>query len=194
MISRRDFLRSAAGVTLLALGPIDDGLFAAPALFDSPRLPLFTVLPYIQPGSGSALKDGDEPMVLAWQTLEGAADFVVDFGPSDRYGRVARCERRPRASGHGGDREPRLNWTAVIDGLQLAQKYFYRVRGNGLTLAEGYFTTRQPRGRRIRFVSFGDNSYGDISDRAIAYHRYQQHPDFVMNCGDNVYESGTDDE
>jgi len=80
------------------------------------------VLPYIQPVSGSSLKDGDEPMVVAWQTLEDAADFVVDFGPSERDGRVARCERRPRASGHGGDREPRLNWTAAIDGLQVAQK------------------------------------------------------------------------
>ena len=43
-------------------------------------------------------------------------------------------------------------------------------------------------------MAFGDNSYGDISDRAIAYHTYKQNPDFVMNCGDNVYESGTDDE
>jgi predicted MPP superfamily phosphohydrolase len=68
------------------------------------------------------------------------------------------------------------------------------VRGNGQTLAEEYFTTRQPRGQRIRFVAFGDNSFGDISDRAIAYHAYQQHPDFVMNCGDNVYESGLDSE
>jgi hypothetical protein len=61
-------------------------------------------------------------------------------------------------------------------------------------LAEGYFTTRQPRGQRIRFVAFGDNSYGDISDRAIAFHAHQQHPDFVMNCGDNVYDSGLDNE
>ena len=87
-----------------------------------------------------------------------------------------------------------MNWTTTIDGLGLGEKHFYRVRGNGVTLAEGYFTTRQPRGRRIRFVSFGDNSYGDISDRAIAYQTYRQHPDFVMNCGDNVYESGTEDE
>lgn len=30
MLSRRDFLRSAGGITLLAFDPIDDGLFAAP--------------------------------------------------------------------------------------------------------------------------------------------------------------------
>jgi len=194
MISRRDFLRSAGGVTVLALTPMGDGLFAAPASLDGPRLPLFTVVPYIQPGLGSVLLDGRESVVVAWQTFEGVADFAVDFGATDRYGREARCDARPRASGRGGDAEARLNWTAVLDGLALGRKYFYRVRGNGLTLAAGYVTTRQPRGQRVRFVSFGDNSYGDISDRAIAYHTYQQHPDFVMNCGDNVYESGTDDE
>jgi phosphodiesterase/alkaline phosphatase D-like protein len=132
-------------------------------------------------------------MVVAWQTLAGVADFDVDFGATERYEHDACCEQRPRASTRGGETD-RLNWTATIDGLSPGRQYFYRVRGDGLTLAEGYFTTWQPRGRRVRFVSFGDNSYGDISDRAIAYHTYRQHPDFVMNCGDNVYECGTDDE
>jgi hypothetical protein len=131
-------------------------------------------------------------MVVAWQTHVGEAKFVVEYGSSKSYGRHAITQYSPRVSSR--DKEPRTNWVAIIDGLSLGEKYFYRVRGNGLDLAEGYFTTRQPRGQRIRFVSFGDNSYGDISDRAIAYHTYSQHPDFVMNCGDNVYESGTEDE
>jgi hypothetical protein len=194
MITRRDLLRSAGGVTLLALRPAGHGLFAAQASADGPRLPLFTTLPYIQPGSGSRLEEGDESMIVAWQTQMGHADFAVDFGPSERYGHTATCDHRVRVSGRGGDGEPRLNWTAMIDGLGLAQTCFYRVRGSGQVLAEGYFTTRQPRGGTIRFVAFGDNSYGDISDRAIAYHAYRQNPDFVMNCGDNVYESGTENE
>ena len=192
-MNRRDFLKSAGGVTFLALMPVERGVFAAPAS-SGPRLPLFTVLPYIQPGSASTLADGRESMVVAWQTYLGGADFTIDYGPTERYGRSVAVERRQRVAGRGGDAEARANWTATLDGLDLARKYFYRVRGNGEPLAEGYFTTRQPRGRRIRLVSFGDNSYGDISDRAIAYHSYQQHPDFVMNCGDNVYESGTENE
>jgi hypothetical protein len=193
MVSRRDFLRSAGGVTVLALTPFGDGLFAAPA-GNGPRLPFFTVVPYVQPGNNSRLVEGHESVVVAWQTLDGVADFGVEWGETERYGRMAACASTPRAAGHGGDAERRLNWTATLDALSLGHKYFYRVKGNGQTVAEGYVTTRQPRGRRIRFVAFGDNSYGDISDRAIAYHTYQQHPDFVMNCGDNVYESGTDDE
>jgi hypothetical protein len=69
------------------------------------------------------------------------ASFVLDFGSSERYGRTAACERSARVSGRGGDGEPRLNWTATISGLAPGQKHFYRVRGNGTTLAEGYFTT-----------------------------------------------------
>ena len=65
---------------------------------------------------------------------------------------------------------------------------------NGERLAEGYFTTRKKRGDAVRFVAFGDNSFGDISDRMIAYQTYQARPDFVMNTGDNVYENGLDDE
>ena len=99
-----------------------------------------------------------------------------------------------RVSGPGGAARGASTGTPRSRGWSLGRKYYYRVRGNGQTLAEGYFTTRQPRGQKIRFVAFGDNSYGDISDRAIAYHAYQQHPDFVMNCGDNVYESGLDNE
>ena len=68
MITRRDFLRSAGGVTALALTPVGRGLFAAPAALDGPRLPLFTTLPYIQPGSASFLKPGQETMVVTWQT------------------------------------------------------------------------------------------------------------------------------
>jgi len=194
MITRRDFLRSAGGVTVLALSPAGRGVFAAPRSFDGPRLPLFTTLPYIQPGSGSLLREGEESTVVAWQTQVGDADFVVDFGPSEGYGRTAACEHRSRVSGRGGDGEPRINWTATIGGLGPGQEYFYRVHGSGKRLAEGGLSSGLRRRRRISFVAFCDNSYGDISDRAIAYHTYRQNPDFVMNCGDNVYESGTENE
>ena len=193
-IGRRDFLRSAGGVTFLALSPFGRHAFAAPDPVGGPRLPLFTALPYIQPGSNSRLTHGQESMVIAWQTHPDKADFSVEFGPTERYGNTVTVSCLPRQSGRGGDVEGRLNWHAEVSGLDLGQKYYYRVRGNGQPLAEGYFTTRQPRGQRTRFVAFGDNSFGDLSDRAIAYHAYQQHPDFVMNCGDNVYDSGLDSE
>src|SRR5262249_43239219 len=100
MISRRTFLRSAGGVTVLALRPLGKGLFAAPAA-EGPRLPLFTTLRYIQPGSASPLVDGAESMVVAWQTQAGEADFALDIGLSGSYGRSLICEQAARVSGRG---------------------------------------------------------------------------------------------
>ena len=68
------------------------------------------------------------------------------------------------------------------------------MRCNGDPVVEGWFTTRQPSGRRVRFVAFGDNSFGGEGERAIAFHAYNTHPDFVINTGDNVYEGGLDNE
>ena len=191
-LTRRDFLRSAGGITFLALIPVGRGLFAAPPPLA--ELPIFTALPYVQPGPEGRLVEGAETARLAWQTLPTPADFTAEFGRDERYGRRAEIARTERAYDGKGEKDGRFNYVCAFAGLALGTEYRYRVRGNGETIAEGYFTTRQPRGRPCRFVAFGDNSYGDISDRAIAYQAYRARPDFIMNTGDNVYESGLDDE
>jgi hypothetical protein len=194
-LTRRQFLRSAGGVTFLALVPLGRGLFAATDGSAPDRtLPLFTALPYLQPGDGSVLTEGKESVVVAWQTNVIPATFTVEYGPTRQYGQSAQISRAQTWGGDMEDGEPRTNYRADLSGLSLGHRYEYRVRCNGKTLAEGYFTTRQPRGRKIRFAAFGDNSYGDISDRAIAYQAYLAHPDFVMNTGDNVYDNGLDNE
>ena len=193
-ISRRHFLRSAGGVTFLALSlPGADcsprrggGRRATAALYALPVHPAGSE----QPASGGPGVDGRRVA-----DVRRRRRVLVEFGATTAYGTAAVVTHSTRDAGRGGDAEQRYNWTADAAGLSLgAQVLLPRPRQRTQTLAEGYFTTRQPRGHRIRFVAFGDNSYGDISDRAIAYHTYKQHPDFVMNCGDNVYESGTDDE
>ncbi len=195
LITRRQFLRAAGGVTFLALTPIGKGLFAAPDPGpNAPVLPFFTVLPYLQPGAVSVLTEGQESLLVCWQTQARPADFLVEFGPGKSYGKTARVAATPRFSGDAGEGEGRLNYTATMAGLNLNTTYYYRVRGNGQILAEGYFQTRKPRGAKTRFVAFGDNSFGDISDRAIAYQTYRARPDFIMNTGDNVYDGGLDNE
>jgi len=206
-LSRRRLLEAAGGITFLALAPNGRGAFAfapdnaaapAPANGSSGRLPVFTALPYLQPGGkGSVLVEGQESVVIAWQTDETPADFqVLVSGPGGKGAEraVAAPTRASRPSGGGGDGESRYVYAATLDGLKLGTRYGYRVRMNGKPLAEGYFTTRAPRGRKVRFATFGDNSFGEISDRMIAYQAYQARPDFVMNTGDNVYENGLVDE
>jgi hypothetical protein len=189
-LSRRQFLRSAGGITFLALSPVGRGLFAAT---DAPvALPLFTALPYVQPGPNGQLKAGAEAVRLAWQTEPREADFTVEFGRDDKYGRTAAVARTQRSYPAGVEPAGRYNYVVTFEQLDLATEYHYRVKGNGTVIATGYFTTRQPRGGKIRFAAFGDNCNGDPSDHAIAYQVYQAHPDFVMNTGDNVYENGLD--
>ena len=183
-LTRRRFLQSAGGLSFLALTPVARNLFAAPQNANSP---LFTAMPYIQPGENSALIQDAESVVIAWQTQAQPAQFRCEFGPTERYGRTAPIER---TQVWAGEDIPRFHYAVKPSNLKLGTRYFYRVSCNGELLLAGYFTTRQPRGARIRFATFGDNSLGAASDRAIAFQAYQTHPDFILNTGDNVYNRG----
>jgi hypothetical protein len=194
-ITRRDLLKAAGGLTFVALVPAARGRFEPTRWLPSRHgLPLFTALPYVQPGNHSRLARAEAGMVLAWQTDATPAEFTVEFGPTVRHGSRAPVIASRRWSGDASDGEWRLNYAADFPGLRLGTTYQYRLRAGAERIAEGYFTTRKPRGAPMRFVAFGDNSYGGLSDRAIAYHAYQARPDFVMNTGDNVYEGGLDNE
>lgn len=200
-VSRRDLLQIAGGITFFALAPtmggsaiLRKGAAGEPrANFGKGPLPLFTAMPYLQAGSeGSKLVEGQESIVIAWQTNEIRADYKVLYGTKnfDEEADVMVV----RAQGKGKEFEPKLNHTVTLKNLKLNTKYSYRVMMNGEKLLEGYFTTRKGRGTPTRWVSFGDNSFGDISDRAIAFEAYNAKPDFIMNTGDLVYNSGTDGE
>lgn len=195
-VSRRQFFRTAGGATLLAIAPSLSALSAAAPEIARPdaSLPLFTALPYVQPGAGSALTPGQDGKVIAWQTTVVPANFTLEYGPTEKLGHTAPIEHTQRWSGDTDDGEGRFNYAATLGGLALNKAHFYRLRSAGRTIAEGRFLTRKPRGQKMRFVAFGDNSYGDISDRAIAYQTYLAKPDFVMNSGDNVYDGGLDNE
>ncbi len=187
-ITRRRFLQIAGGTTFLALIPLTRGCYALPADGTRRNNLLFTALPYLQPGNNSRLIDGHESVVIAWQTENKAAHFQVAWGASEHYGQGATVSHNARTSGDRG--EMRLVYSATIPNLKLGRRYFYVVKCDGQTVLKGFFTTRQPRGSSTRFVAFGDNSYGGVSDHRIAYQAWKARPDFVMNTGDNVYDAG----
>ena len=193
-ISRRELLKAAGGLTFLALVPAARGRFVLEPSSLARAEPVFTALPYVQPGDNSRLVPDQESTVLAWQTDASSADFTVVYGRTARYGHAARLSVTRRGSVDGADAEARLNYAAEFAGLALGTRYHYRVSLGERTIAEGYFTTRKPRGAATRFVSFGDNSLGDMSERAIACRAYRARPDFVLNVGDNVYGAGLDHE
>ncbi|RYG25603.1 metallophosphoesterase family protein, partial [bacterium] len=160
----------------------------------SKPIPVFTSLPYLQPGPyGGRLVESQESIVVRWQTDTTPARYTLTYGERGTEHK-AQVTTTPR--GREGRRvtEMRLNHAVALANLDLAKRYRYRLSMDGEPFAEGWFTTRKPRGKKTRFVVFGDNSYGTMSDRAIAYHAYQARPDFVLNTGDTVYYEGRDSE
>lgn len=191
-LSRRSLFQAAGGLTLLSLVP--EATSTEPVPKGNAPLPLFTALPYLQPGPGGhRLVEGEESVVVAWQTTGIPAAFGLTYGEK---GTETRAEVALGIRGRGAARsgDVRMNYTARLEGLRLGTRYRYRVSMDGKPFAEGWLTTRKPRGRKTRFVAFGDNSMGDVSDRANAYQAYLAKPDFVINTGDNVYAQGPDDE
>ena len=177
-MTRRELLQAAGGLTFLGL--------TSSAQSADPAQPLFTALPYLQPGPNN-----DTSLIIAWQTDGKPADFrVIVEGKAD----ALTPTRTERLTGSVDDGEKRFNYATLVSDLAPNRRYKYQVTLTGKRIAEGWFTTRKPRGVKTRFVTFGDNSFGDISDRMIAYQAFKALPDFVMNTGDNVYEDGTDDE
>ncbi|MGC4045523.1 MAG: metallophosphoesterase [Armatimonas sp.] len=196
-MTRRTLLKTAGGITYLALTPLlEAGHFAFGASEDPL---LFTAQPYIQPGPNSTLKEDSESVVLAWQTEDRDAAFTVEYGQTPKSFQKATVEQALRlpkteSTTPTNDGRGRRNYSAPLSNLKLQTKYYYRVMLNNTLLAEGYFTTRKKRGTRTRFVAFGDNAHGGLGERAIAFHAYNARPDFIMNTGDNVYSSGLDHE
>ncbi|WP_395090396.1 metallophosphoesterase [Armatimonas sp.] len=182
-MTRRELLRAAGGLSFLALIPAERG-FALPG--SDPAQPLFTALPYLQPGPHN-----DTSLIIAWQTDHKSASFTVKV---EGLTEALTPRRTERLSGEGEDFETRFNYAVSVPTLAAGKRFRYQVFMDEKRIAEGWFTTQKPRCVKTRFVAFGDNSFGDISDRMIAYQAFKALPDFVLNTGDNVYEDGTDDE
>ncbi|BAC89904.1 purple acid phosphatase family protein [Gloeobacter violaceus] len=180
--------------------------------------------PYIQPGDAGDFGTADQ-MVIAWQTEANGPDlYTVDFGKTPRYGR--RVIARGRMVNHYLSSDPhlpqpstasgaRMNYHALLGGLEYETRYFYCVRGPGLPL-EGFcasFYTRKRSGA-FSFLVVGDQGFFHPSETQKPYlHKYQARiayamsrleelkfpgtpalprPDFILNTGDNVYIRGSE--
>ena len=172
-MSRRELLRAAGGLTFLALLPVGRGLFALPVTDGdaatgpvTPDRPiLFTAAPYIQPGPGGGpLVEGGESMVLAWQTDDTPAEFIVEYGSTPSYGHRAELRVARRGGSSKSETSARLNYAALLTGLRLGAVYYYRVHpANGFAVQVRYDTdTGQEDLRMVRD--------GDVAAIASGFH------------------------
>ena len=204
-INRRDLLKTAGGLTAaLTVSSLFDSplvfaqqdkrnpLSSLPPVRGGEPIPLFTALPYLQPGAmgGAFPRAGaEDSLVIAWQTDLLPANFTLECDNGARINATIQTNERPL--GAGDDAEGVRDHAVMIQGLQPGKPYRYRLLVDGKPVFENRFMARKRRGTKTRFVAVGDNSFGDISDRMVAYQTYQAHPDFVVNTGDVVYEDAT---
>ena len=204
-MNRRDLFKTASGITLaLTVGSALDPRHAfaqvesTPASQNPPRggdpLLLFTAQPYLQPGAfgGPLPKSGTgDTIAIAWQTFANTPGaYRVEVNGHRSKARFAtRIDRWQTMTPRSYATMP-LRCPACKRGSSTAIAFCMKAS----QCLKAAFTARKGRGTKTRFVSFGDNSYGDISDRYIAFQTFQARPDFVVNTGDVVYEDGTVDE
>lgn len=216
---RRRFTRPSSLSTIMGLA-----CSAATLTLVQPALCQVTYKPYVQPGGEGSFGPHDQ-MVIAWQTDESAPSsaYSVEFeGPGGVGGSVRVAGRvidnylaadpslpvPPTAPG------PRVNYTALIAGLDFDTDYAYRVRGPGLP-AEGFrasFHTRKT-GGTFSFLVQGDEGFfpGETSSSFLAdfearivhlmndvqtLHFPGEPPlpdaDLALVAGDNVYTYGSE--
>lgn len=204
-MNRRDLLKTFGGFSAtLTLGALLDSrnvfaeapnpLQSLPPTNGGEPLPLFTALPYLQPGAngGPLPRAGQtDSIVVAWQTdlVPVTYSLECENGTQVTLNRVSE-----RFLGEGEDGERVNDHSATITGLIPGKSYKYQLRVDGKSVFASHITARKGRGMKTRFVAFGDNSNGDISDRYIAHQSFLAKPDFLVNTGDVVYEDATVDE
>jgi hypothetical protein len=88
-----------------------------------------------------------------------------------------------------------MDHVVPLTNLALGQKYFYRVKNetpNGpITSSTETFTTLKAAGA-IQFAVFGDTGQGTSAQTKIADVIQRANPDFVLHCGDLVYQGFND--
>lgn len=144
------------------------------------------VQPYVQPGDGSTLGATDVK-VVAWMTDQVPGEFAVSF---DWPGGTERTmQPRPTALSPTPEQQY-LTYAATLTGLPLNTEVHYCVKLKGQTVRAGAFLTRKTPDRSLHFVVTGDIADDKPLHREVAYQMARVQPEFLIVCGDIVYDRG----
>lgn len=144
------------------------------------------VKPYVQPGNGSTLTDADVK-VIAWMTDQVPADYRVRFQTPDGQPNWTTPVRQAITL---SPTERYFTYAATLADLPFNTTVSYQVMLGEKTLREANFLTRKSSDQSIHFIVVGDIGNDSPEQRAIAYQMAQVDPEFLMICGDLVYQRG----
>jgi hypothetical protein len=114
------------------------------------------------PPTSPRLAHGPDParsMWLSWSTPGAVAGAVAELGLDDGFGATVPIETRV-VTGHAGVRYHH----ALIEGLEPATTYRWRLRHDGAEAVAGSLTTAALDRRPFRFVTFGDQGDGAAAE------------------------------
>lgn len=150
------------------------------------------VPPYLQPGNHPDFSS--EGKVIIWQTDSIAASYVVQYAAGGSFDPSVKTMTAQVAINQlqlGG--KTTLLYRSVLSKLKFDQEYVYRVLHNGAEITKQTFRTRSKK-PQTRFAVFGDCGARSAQQAKISCLVNQQNPDFVLVTGDNVYNSGREQE
>lgn len=168
------------------------------------------VQPHVQPGDGSTLGTTDVK-VVAWMTDQPPGEFVVGFDWAGQPEQTV--QPRPtvlnvtpgpqsESSGPDADRAPPptalsptpaqqyLTYAATLTGLPFNAEIHYRVKLKDQMIREGTFRTRKTPDQPLHFVVVGDLADDRPPHREVAAQMARAQPEFLIVCGDIVYDRG----
>ena len=124
--------------------------------------------------------DGKTALAIVWRTA-GPATSRVDYGPTANLGATVT--------------DPRLkNYHAlVLQPLQPATRYHYRIISTHRVLAEATFQTGKTADQAFRFAVFGDSGSGKTRQYEVAREIERHEVDLLLHTGDVVYFKGEDE-
>jgi hypothetical protein len=118
-------------------------------------------------------------VLVCWRT-DALTDSVVDYGFDTNY-----------LSGTVSNGAAVREHAVALTGLAPGTSYYYRVRSDGVVLAEGEaLRTRAATNQPFRFVVLGDFGAGTPGMYAIANRINATNFDFMVTVGDNLYNNG----
>ena len=147
----------------------------------------FIAQPYLQLGDNAKGNN----LELLWHTPDYFPEAVATWKVEVKAGEVWTATALPQSTLiKAPGIPPHHVYRAALTNLKPGEDFSYRVSRNSAVVFEATARSRKSADQPYKFVLFGDTAQGTPGEKSIAYHAYEEKPDFVFITGDIVYTAG----